>query len=283
MAGWLAKVSLLMPVRWVLVPVKRPGESDVADQPTTELPPLGELNPGGDDFSLDGSAQAGALAVGDGDEIRVGSPFRVDPKAISGTVIQRPRSQPETFYDVGPLRYTALGAVGAATMVLVFAAVAAWWFPGGRHHHRDSRLRTFDLWTLFPTADGSDGVPVAAFDAVHDQLQPGDRSLGSACEAYQIDCSLLGCVKSISPRSQASTNAGRLANMSFACRISVRFIQLDFRHLIGICHRIHIRRHVGQPPRQVCSPGSDATPATANRGHVDRQFFHHFANQGLLF
>ena len=64
-------------------------------------------------------------------EIRVGSPFRVDPSPISGTVIHRARAKPEAFYDVGPLRYTAMGAVGAAMLVLGFAAVAAWWFPGG--------------------------------------------------------------------------------------------------------------------------------------------------------
>jgi hypothetical protein len=63
--------------------------------------------------------------------IRVGSPFAVDPNPIAGTSIQRRRVKPEAFYDVGPLRYTALGAVSAALLVLGFAAAAAWWFPGG--------------------------------------------------------------------------------------------------------------------------------------------------------
>ncbi|MEE2934794.1 MAG: hypothetical protein VYA84_02240 [Planctomycetota bacterium] len=57
--------------------------------------------------------------------IRVGSPFAVDP-----TVPAAERAI-EPFYDVGPIRYTAMGAVAAAIMVLGFASVAAWWFPSG--------------------------------------------------------------------------------------------------------------------------------------------------------
>jgi len=58
--------------------------------------------------------------------IRVGSPFAVDP------VPSLPESKPaEAFYDVGPIRYTAMGAVAASAMVLVFGAAAAWWFPTG--------------------------------------------------------------------------------------------------------------------------------------------------------
>jgi hypothetical protein len=78
-----------------------------------------------------GNAAGSAAAPGGQEEIRVGSPFAVDPRPIAGTVIQRQRARPEAFYDVGPLRYTAMGAVAAATLVLGFAAVAAWWFPGG--------------------------------------------------------------------------------------------------------------------------------------------------------
>ena len=57
--------------------------------------------------------------------IRVGSPFAVDPFAPD------PAKKIEPFYDVGPLRYTAMGAVAASVMVLVFAATATWWFPAG--------------------------------------------------------------------------------------------------------------------------------------------------------
>lgn len=57
--------------------------------------------------------------------IRVGSPFAVDP------VLSVPARKIEPFYDVGPIRYTAMGAVAASLMVLGFAAAAAWWFPAG--------------------------------------------------------------------------------------------------------------------------------------------------------
>ena len=60
--------------------------------------------------------------------IRVGSPFAVDPiDPLAG--IQAKRIEP--FLDVGPIRYTAMGAVAASVMVLGFAGVAAWWFPAG--------------------------------------------------------------------------------------------------------------------------------------------------------
>ena len=67
--------------------------------------------------------------------IRVGSPFAVDPitpGAISPGVKKPDVTKPiEPFLDVGPLRYTAMGAVAASVMVLAFAAAAAWWFPSG--------------------------------------------------------------------------------------------------------------------------------------------------------
>lgn len=55
--------------------------------------------------------------------IRVGSPFAVDPMA--------PPRRVEVLYDVGPLRYTAMGAVSASVMVAGFGLVAAFWFPSG--------------------------------------------------------------------------------------------------------------------------------------------------------
>lgn len=59
------------------------------------------------------------------ESIRVGSPFANDP-------LTSPPNRPiEPFYDVGPIRYTAMGAVAASVMVLGFAAVATWWFPSG--------------------------------------------------------------------------------------------------------------------------------------------------------
>ena len=60
--------------------------------------------------------------------IRVGSPFAVDPiDPLAGL----PAKKIEPFLDVGPIRYTAMGAVAASLMVVGFAAAAAWWFPTG--------------------------------------------------------------------------------------------------------------------------------------------------------
>jgi hypothetical protein len=61
----------------------------------------------------------------DDSPIRVGSPFAVDPVATK--LVKRI----EPFHDVGPVRYTAMGAVAASIMVLAFAGTAAWWFPAG--------------------------------------------------------------------------------------------------------------------------------------------------------
>ncbi len=58
--------------------------------------------------------------------IRVGSPFAAEPQQA-----ERNSKPIEAVYDVGPIRYTAMGAVAASAMVLAFGAVAAWWFPSG--------------------------------------------------------------------------------------------------------------------------------------------------------
>ncbi|MDG2219922.1 MAG: hypothetical protein P8L85_00980 [Rubripirellula sp.] len=73
------------------------------------------------------ASEAGDVAAEDAltADIRVGSPFAVDPTIPAA---ERPI---EAFYDVGPIRYTAMGAVAASIMVLGFASVAAWWFPTG--------------------------------------------------------------------------------------------------------------------------------------------------------
>jgi hypothetical protein len=57
--------------------------------------------------------------------IRFGSPFAIDP------ISTRPARPIERLYDVGPVRYTAMGAVAASVMVLGFAGAGAWWFPAG--------------------------------------------------------------------------------------------------------------------------------------------------------
>ena len=63
-------------------------------------------------------------------EIRTGSPFASDPEMTPSQDAAQTRKL-EKFYDVGPLRYTAMGAVAASAMVIVFASIACWWFPGG--------------------------------------------------------------------------------------------------------------------------------------------------------
>ncbi len=76
-----------------------------------------------------GDTQQGDTQQGDTQQgelsIRVGSPFAVDPFEPDTT------RQIEIFYDVGPLKYTAMGAVFASAMVVGFAAAAAYFFPIG--------------------------------------------------------------------------------------------------------------------------------------------------------
>ncbi|MFG0263410.1 MAG: hypothetical protein ACF788_13545 [Novipirellula sp. JB048] len=58
--------------------------------------------------------------------IRVGSPFATEPQPSPQTA----RGE-EIYFQATPLRYTAMGAVVAATMVVIFAAAATLWFPVG--------------------------------------------------------------------------------------------------------------------------------------------------------
>ena len=65
-------------------------------------------------------------------EIRVGSPFRIDPEDLdqidsAATPGQTGTGVPEAAYaDFGPFLYTAMGASAAAVVVLLFAAAGAW-------------------------------------------------------------------------------------------------------------------------------------------------------------
>lgn len=61
------------------------------------------------------------------DSIRDGSPFAAEPPRTSRSIFPAADSQ----WDIGPVRYTAGGAVLAAIVVLAFGAIAAWWFPSG--------------------------------------------------------------------------------------------------------------------------------------------------------
>ncbi|QDT10452.1 hypothetical protein [Planctomycetes bacterium K23_9] len=76
--------------------------------------------------------QSGNPFASTGKEVRVGSPFASEPSDLWDDFLPDSNdSQPELMYDVGPLKYTAIGAVAAAVMVLAFAIAASWWFPGG--------------------------------------------------------------------------------------------------------------------------------------------------------
>ena len=95
-----------------------------------------------------------------GGGIRTGSPFATDPPPTSPPSAApppeaRPSGSPlsdsplpdgdqpivaryatgssanEILDDPGPLRYTALGALTASLIVILFAAVGTWWFPAG--------------------------------------------------------------------------------------------------------------------------------------------------------
>lgn len=64
--------------------------------------------------------------------IRVGSPFAIDPAEAAGRYpVSAPSAGGLSLYDLGPIRYTAMGSVAAAALVTGFAAAAAWWFPTG--------------------------------------------------------------------------------------------------------------------------------------------------------
>ena len=84
---------------------------------TLNSPPPAEDDSGDPDTPIELHANEAA--------IRVGSPFAVDPFAHDAN------RHIENFYDVGPLRYTAMGAVYASAMVVGFATAAAYFFPAG--------------------------------------------------------------------------------------------------------------------------------------------------------
>jgi hypothetical protein len=81
----------------------------------------GEL---GSESVADQEARTGE-ATSETSAVRVGSPFAEDPFEADDS---RPT---ENLYDVGPVKYTAMGAVTASVLVLGFAAAAAYLFPAG--------------------------------------------------------------------------------------------------------------------------------------------------------
>ncbi|GAA5506139.1 hypothetical protein [Novipirellula caenicola] len=59
-------------------------------------------------------------------EIRVGSPFAKEPEPAPQPV--RPE---DVYFQATPLRYTSIGAVAAAGLVVMFALGGTVWFPAG--------------------------------------------------------------------------------------------------------------------------------------------------------
>ena len=80
---------------------------------------------GGEEVTPEEPIIAKLVDTNDETPVRVGSPFAIDP------ITTEPAKPIEVLLDVGPIRYTAMGAVAASIMVLTLAAAAAWWFPAG--------------------------------------------------------------------------------------------------------------------------------------------------------
>lgn len=72
-----------------------------------------------------------------GQPVREGSPFRPGTETQAATrpdfQTAQASDQPAgpSYADLGPMRYTAMGAASAAVVVLLFAGLGAWWFPAG--------------------------------------------------------------------------------------------------------------------------------------------------------
>ena len=71
---------------------------------------------------------AGEVPVQAGESIREGSPFRADPPAM---LVGDFSSGEGAYLDLGPYRYTAMGAATSALLITAFAGLGAWWFPAG--------------------------------------------------------------------------------------------------------------------------------------------------------
>lgn len=97
------------------------------DNPPEETNPLDKqvTEDTGSYANADDDAPVMAQIVDDTPD-RVGSPFSAAP---SGKTTQhRPVI---ALHDMGPLQYTAMGGVVAATMLLGFALIALAWYPSG--------------------------------------------------------------------------------------------------------------------------------------------------------
>lgn len=84
---------------------------------------------------LDEFPMTASDTTGSEEEIRTGSPFAEPDSQLSAAITLTPVTTAEADFDLIedglPIRYTALGAVASATMLVAFAVAAAAWFPGG--------------------------------------------------------------------------------------------------------------------------------------------------------
>lgn len=105
--------------------MSQPGPSGPrSDPPSPSGQPIGADHP--PDPSSDAQDPAGEEASGDVEAVvRVGSPFAVDPRVSNSP------PPAESLQELGPMKYTAMGAVGASILVVGFGVAAAYFFPAG--------------------------------------------------------------------------------------------------------------------------------------------------------
>ncbi|MEO1527194.1 MAG: hypothetical protein AAFX06_17275 [Planctomycetota bacterium] len=60
--------------------------------------------------------------------VRQGSPFKIDPPAV---LTEQFASGEGAYVDLGPYRYTAMGAACSSLLITLFAGLGAFWFPAG--------------------------------------------------------------------------------------------------------------------------------------------------------
>ncbi|GAA4457294.1 hypothetical protein [Novipirellula rosea] len=99
----------------------------ISNEPPTEndQPILASLAAPGDASKASGPTDERVASEHD-PEIRVGSPFAKEPEPAPQPV--RPE---DVYFQATPLRYTSIGAVAAASLVVLFALGGTVWFPAG--------------------------------------------------------------------------------------------------------------------------------------------------------
>lgn len=108
--------------------------SDPADKADDVFAETETLDPESIDAPLeeatatDTTITAPTPAIDNDQPIREGSPFRTEPAAM---LAEQFASGESAYIDLGPYRYTAMGAAVSALLITMFAGLGAWWFPAG--------------------------------------------------------------------------------------------------------------------------------------------------------